>query len=62
MTKLLTVKELAEKYSVHRATIYRWIESGLPYEEVGPARRKRFNEQAVAQWNKEQQGKEAEEQ
>lgn len=48
--KRLTVSELAAKYKVSRMTIYRWIGQGMPYTEVGPANRKRFDAEAVEQW------------
>jgi predicted DNA-binding transcriptional regulator AlpA len=32
MNKLLRQKELAEKLSVDRTTIDKWIKEGLPYE------------------------------
>lgn len=51
MSKLLTVKELEEKLSLSRATIYRLRKNdGLPYYEIGG--RVLFDEKEVVKWMK----------
>ena len=32
---MLSVKEAAEKFSVHKNTIYKWIRKGMPHIKVG---------------------------
>ena len=48
MDKLITMKDLQEKYSLSRATIDRWRKEGMPYMKIG--RNVRFNEEKVIIW------------
>lgn len=52
--QLLTVDELAHRYNVTRNTIYRWIRQGMPFIQVGPANRKRFDVEAIEAWHAKQ--------
>ncbi len=48
MGRLLTSKELQEKYSLSRSTLDRWRKEGMPYGKVG--RGVRYDEDEVDKW------------
>ena len=48
MRRLITIKELQEKYSISRSTIDRWRREGMPSIKVG--RGVRFDEETVDKW------------
>lgn len=48
--KLMTTKELSEELKVHRNTIYRWKDKGLPSYGKGAACR--YNLEEVLMWLK----------
>jgi len=46
----LTIKEVAEMFKINRATVYLWIEKGLPSFTIG--RNRRFIQEEIEQWLK----------
>lgn len=55
MSKLITINELQEMLKVSRATIYNYINKGLPVTKVG--RLTRFKIDDVIEWIDKQNGK-----
>jgi len=49
-SRLLTMKDICEKYHISRATVDRWRKEGMPFSKVG--RGVRFIESEVDDWIK----------
>lgn len=45
---LLSISELAEEFGVHRSTVHRWRDQGMPHTMVGE--RSRFDREEVLEW------------
>lgn len=52
--KLLTTKELADKFNVHTNSVYNWRKEGMPYVIAG--RNCRYDYEEVKQWLKDNKG------
>lgn len=46
--RMLTIKDLMEKYKVSRTAIYNWINKGLPVLKIGGV--VRFDQEQVNAW------------
>lgn len=53
---ILTVKQLQEELSISRASVYNYINDGMPHFKVGD--RLRFDRDEVIQWFKDRSKKE----